>query len=181
MRNMENKNGISKENFKNLLAPYMEKNKLSVGKVAKAIACPEASIGRILMEVPYPSSEMLKQGAVLKEIGYDRYKKLTKSEKEKISETIGTIGGGILGFGSITAAVSAVGITGLSAVGITSGLAAIGAIVGSGMASGILVVAAIPIAAGALGFGIVKGIKALIGTAKLNTQTFEPYWEEKKN
>lgn len=178
---MENKNGISKENFKNFLAPYMEQNKLTVSKVAKAIGCPEASIGRILMEITYPSTEMLKQGAVLMEIGYHRYKKLTKSEKEKISETIGTIGGGVLGFGSITAAVSAAGITGLSAVGITSGLAAIGAIVGGGMAAGVVVVAAIPIMAGAIGYGIVKGIKAIIGTAKLNTQTFEPYWEEKKN
>ena len=178
---MEVKNGISKENFINFLAPYIEKNKLSVNKVAKVIGCPEASIGRILMEITYPSSEMLKQGAVLMEIGYDRYKKLTKSEKEKISETIGTVGGGVLGFGSITAAVSASGaVAGLSAAGIASGLAAIGGIVGGGMAAGIVVVAALPIAAGVLGFGIVKGIKALIGTAKLNTQTFEPYWEEKK-
>jgi len=132
---MEIKNGISKENFKNFLAPFMEENKLSVSKVAKAIGCPESSIGRILMDITIPSNEMLKQGVVLIEIGFERYKKLTKAEKEKISEAIGTIGGGVLGFGSITAAVSASGaVVGLSAAGIASGLAAIGGIVGGGMA-----------------------------------------------
>ncbi len=158
----------------------MEKFKLTNKKVAKVIGCPEASIGRILVGVTLPSSEMLKQGAVLMEIGYDRYKKLSQAEKEKVSETIGTIGGGVVGFGTITAAVSAAGITGLSAAGIASGLSVIGSMVGGGMAAGIVVVAAIPIAVGALGYSIVKGIKALIETKNLNTESFEPYWEEMK-
>lgn len=43
-------------------------------------------------------------------IGYERYSKLSKAEKEKISELIGTIGGGTLGFGSITAGALGYGI-----------------------------------------------------------------------
>lgn len=46
-------------------------------------------------------------------------------------------------------------VGGLSAAGITSGLAAIG----GSMLGGIVAVALIPVAAGALGYGAIKGIK----------------------
>lgn len=112
-------------------------------------------------------------------IGFDKYKKLSNSEKEKIPENIGTIGGGLLGFGSITAAISASGIVGLSAAGITSGLSAIGAIVGGGMVAGVISVAFIPILAGAVGYKMVKGIKNLISNKKLLNDKLDDYWEFK--
>lgn len=103
-------------------------------------------------------------------IGFDKYKKLSNSEKEKIPENIGTIGGGLLGFGSITAAISASGIVGLSAIG---------AIVGGGMVAGVISVAFIPILAGAVGYKMVKGIKNLISNKKLSNDKLDDYWEFK--
>jgi hypothetical protein len=53
------------------------------------------------------------------------------------------------------AAISAAGTTGLSAVGITSGLAAIGATVGGGMVAGTTIVVAAPaVAAAGIGLGV---------------------------
>jgi hypothetical protein len=49
--------------------------------------------------------------------------------------------------------VAAAGIPGLSAAGITSGLATIGGVVGGGMAAGIVI---LPIAAGVAGVGVYK-------------------------
>jgi uncharacterized membrane protein YebE (DUF533 family) len=43
-------------------------------------------------------------------------------------------------------------VTGLSATGITSGLAVVGTLAGGGMAVGVFIVAASPIAAGVLGY-----------------------------
>jgi plasmid maintenance system antidote protein VapI len=169
---------ITVENFKNFLASYMEAENISMNKVAKAINCPETSIGRILVGKTWPSDEMMKQCAIMIEIGFKNYKKLTDAQKEKISESIGTISAGGLGFASITAAVSASGaVVGLSAAGIASGLAAIGATVGGGMVAGITLVAAIPIVAGVAGYGIVKGIKKAILEKKINQDGFEPKWE----
>ena len=132
---------------------------------------------RLLVGKTKPSGEMLKQSAVMVEIGFDRYRKLTQAEKEKISEAIGTIGGGTLGFAAVTAAVSTLGISGLSAVGITSGLAALGGIISGGMMAGLTVAAAIPIAAGALGYGIIRAVKGVLEKSRLDEEKYNPFWE----
>jgi len=60
------------------------------------------------------------------------------------------------------AAISAAGTTGLSAAGITSGLAAIGATVGGGMAAGTTIVVAAPaVAAASIGLGVFLASKRL--------------------
>lgn len=111
-------------------------------------------------------------------IGFDKYQKLTDSEKENISEKLGVVGGGTLGFASIAATISSLGsVAGLSAAGISSGLAALGAIVGGGMLAGVSVAAAIPLAAGAIGYGIIKGVKHLFGERYLNTEEIDQKWE----
>jgi hypothetical protein len=62
--------------------------------------------------------------------------------------------------GAITA-VSAAGFTGLSAAGITSGLATIGASVGGGMAAGSAIVIAAPaVAAAGAGYAVYRGMRA---------------------
>lgn len=165
---------VNHENFKNVLAKFMEAENIASEKIAKVIGCPMASIGRILLGKTWPTDEMIKQGLILIEIGFKRYKKLTDAEKEKISETIGTLGGVGLGLGSVTAAVGASGtVAGLSAAGITSGLAALG----GSMAGGLLLVSAIPITAGLAGYGIIKAIKASVNKKKLLLEGFEPRWE----
>ena len=168
---------ITRDNLRLLLAGFIEKNDLTTKKISKAIGCSEKTLTRILARKTHPSDEMIKQVGALIGIGYEMYSKLSKAEKEKISELIGTIGGGTLGFASIAAVISSLGIAGLSAAGISTGLAALGALVGGGMLTGISVAAAIPIAAGALGYGIIKGIKYLISGAVLNSNEIDEKWE----
>jgi hypothetical protein len=62
----------------------------------------------------------------------------------------GSVAGAIAGSAAAVAAVSALGFPGLSAAGISSGLAAIGATVGGGMAAGTMLTVAAPAAAAAL-------------------------------
>lgn len=65
-----------------------------------------------------------------------------------------TIAGGLGGTVASVGAVAAAGVSGLSAAGITSGLAAVGGTIGGGMAAGVVVTAAAPVIATlALGYG----------------------------
>jgi len=115
---------INKFNCRLLLAAFMEKNGVGSPSTSKAIGCSHATFARILAGITFPSIEFMKQVGILLEIGINNYEKLSEADKEKISEAIGTIGGGALGFAGIASAVSAAGVAGLSAAGITSGLAA---------------------------------------------------------
>ena len=171
------KEELNRDNCRLLLASFMEENGLSVRNIAEAIGCPEATINRIKAMKTHPSDEFMKQTGIMIEIGFDKYSKLSQSEKEKISEAIGTIGGGVLGFGAISAAVSSMGIAGLSAAGITSGLAAIGALVGGGMVAGVTVAAAIPIAVGAAGYAIIKAVKYFFSEKALDSKEIDLKWE----
>lgn len=71
---------------------------------------------------------------------------------------MGALGAGIGGIGSF-AALYGLGVVGLSAAGITSGLAAAGAIVGGGMVAGIFVLAAPVAGLAAIGVGVTSHIK----------------------
>lgn len=166
---------ITVENCRILLASYIEKHDLTVSKISKVIGCNTSTINRIIAGTTFPTDDFIKQAGILIVIGYEKYKKLSDSEKENISEKIGAVGGGVLGFGAITAAISASGtVAGLSAAGIVSGLVAIGP---GGMVGGVLTVAAIPIAAGVAGYGIIKGIKYLISEDELNSDNIDAKWE----
>lgn len=156
---------------------FLEEAKVSVRAAADSIGCSEATMRRLLVSKTKPSVEMLKQSAVMVEIGFDRYLKLTQAEKEKISDAIGAVGGGAIGFAAVTAAVSTLGFAGLSAAGVTSGLAALGTILGGGMVVGISVAAAIPIAAGALGYGIILAVKGILEKSRLDQEKYDPFWE----
>lgn len=88
----------------------------------------------------------------------------TKSDDGQLNEALGLAGGvgagGAMGF----AALYFAGTTGLSAVGITSGLAAAGSIVGGGMVAGIGVLAAPAVILGVGGYALVsrRNVKKLI-------------------
>ena len=170
-------NQLTQDNSRILLAAFIEENELTVRQVAKAIGCTEATLNRILAAHSLPSDEMMKQIGILIELGFVSYSKLSNAQKERISESIGTVGGGMLGFGSITAVVGSLGVSGLSAAGISSGLATLGAVVSGGMATGIMVAAAIPIATGAAGYAIIKGVKYLANEWQLNVTDIDEHWE----
>jgi len=169
---------MTRNNCRLLLAAFMEKNELTTRAVARAIGCSDATITRLLAAKTKPSDEMLKQVSIMIEVEFSAYEKLSDSEKEKLSEAIGVAGGGVLGFATISAAVSSLGsVAGLSAAGITSGLATLGSIVGGGMIIGVSVAAAIPLAAGAAGYAIIKAVKHLASEQQLNSTDIDLRWE----
>ena len=111
-------------------------------------------------------------------VGAVKYKKLSATEKENISELLGATGGTVAGVGGSIAAIGAAGaVSGFSAAGITSGLAAIG---GGAMLTGIGLVAAIPVGTGLLGYGLIKGIKKICGANKLSCEEVNGKWEIRK-
>ena len=135
------------------------------------------TLTRIILEKTLASDEMIIQTGLMMQIGYKQYSKLSDAEKEKFSETIGAVGGGVLGFASIAGAISVLGTAGLSAAGITSGLAALGAIVGGGMVAGVTVAAALPLGVAAAGYGVVKMVKSKAGDIKVNMKNIDSKWE----
>lgn len=80
----------------------------------------------------------------------------TASDQSDVNEALGAAGGigvgGTIGFAGLYYA----GVTGLSAAGITSGLATAGALVGGGMAAGIVVLAAPAVILGLVGYGLIS-------------------------
>src|SRR5438046_2126594 len=96
---------LTRQNFAPMLKAFLNKSAITPRRTAKAIGCSEATFTRLLVRTTFPSDEMLRQGGAMIEIGFRRYSKLSKAEKEKISAAMGTVGGGAIGFGSITAAV----------------------------------------------------------------------------
>lgn len=110
---------------------------------------------------------------------YDRLKALMiigqSYAGDKTAEAAAGVAGVTGGVAGATTAVSAAGsVAGLSAAGMTSGLAALG--LGS-MATGIGVVAAIPIAAGLSAYGVMKGVKKLVATNKLDCEKIDDILE----
>jgi hypothetical protein len=169
---------INERNCRLLLAAFMEKHQVTVPRVCRAIGCSTATLGRILSFTSLPTAEFMKQTGIMIGIGIEKYEKLSKAEKEKISDVIGAGSATAFGFAGITAAVSASGtVAGLSAAGISSGLYAIGALVGGGMATGVVVAAAIPLAAGAAGYAIIKGVKFFFSERELTSEKTSPRWE----
>jgi len=175
---MNVENNITESNLHKYLKAFILQNQLTFKDIALAIGCSMHTLKRVSDQDTRPTSNLIKQCGILFALGYKKYKKLSNSEKEKISEKIGTIGGGVLGFGAISSAVSASGaVVGLSAAGITSGLAGMGALVGGGMVAGIAIVASIPMAVGGIGYGIMKGIKGIINHQKINSPEVDSKWE----
>lgn len=168
---------LTKENCDLFLATFMDDNELNIDDIAKAISCPDGSVERILAGITQPGDKMLMEVGLMLGLGFERYTKLSKAEKKTVFEKIGTISGGALGFSAISTAVGALGLPGLSAAGVTSGLGALGAILGGTMVTGIGVAATIPIASGALGYGVIKGAKRIFKKMNKDQVDFDPEWE----
>jgi len=142
---------------------------------AKTIGVSESTLRRLENRKNDPTEDFMNRLMALSYVGVMKYGKMSDSDKEKISEFVGTSGGVVAGVGGSIAAIGAAGVVGgFSAAGITSGLAAIG---GGTMLAGIGVVAAIPVATGALGYGLVKGIKAICKANNLSSDEVNDRWE----
>lgn len=79
----------------------------------------------------------------------DKSRTIVTSE---IQEVLGGVAGGAAGVGVGVGLVYSLGVTGLSAAGMTSGLATLGAVVGGGMAAGVFVAGAPMAVLGFIGY-----------------------------
>lgn len=96
---------------------------------------------------------------VVKEAGSALQDSSRTIDDSSMSETLSAVAGAGIGAAASFGALYGLGVTGLSAAGITSGLAAAGALVGGGMVAGIGVLAA-PVAGLAVGgYAIVSSQK----------------------
>lgn len=172
---------LNRDDFARKFGSFLDRYQIPVRSAARAIGCSEMTMNRLLGNsepLTLPTDEMLKQAGCMIALGHIRYSKLSRAEKQKLSETVGTAVGGSVGFVAITSAVSGLGtVGGLSAAGISSGLATMGGVVGGGMAAGVAVAATLPIAIGGVGFGIGKVAKQLMDQRALNATYLDPTWE----
>ena len=165
---------LTQENCGKKLHLIRDVSGMSRRDLARVIGVAESTIYRLETGKTLPTMDFMLRLSALVAIGHARFSKMSTSEKEKISEYIGTTGGIAAGVGGAIGAISASGaVAGLSAAGITSGLAAIGGT----MLGGIAVVATIPLAAGFAGYGLVKGIKAICEANRLDCKEVDGHWE----
>ncbi|MEM6838537.1 MAG: hypothetical protein AAF609_16985 [Cyanobacteria bacterium P01_C01_bin.120] len=171
---------LNRENFASVFRRFLEQQtaKDPFRLVAISLNCSIAVLNRLINQETFPSDEMLKQTACMIAIGLERYTKLSEAERRKLSDHIGPLCGGAVGFASISTAVSSLGvISGLSAAGITSGLAGLGSLAGGGMMLGVTVAAAIPVATAAAGFGVFRGLKQYRRMRRLKANEIDTRWE----
>ena len=168
---------LTPENLPVLLADFLERSGVSVNACARALTCSESTLRRLLDSQTLATEYALKQVHIMMVMGHDRFCTLSRAERESISEKVGTTGGSLLGLGAISGTVSSLGVTGLSASGITSGLASLGGLVGGGMIAGVVLASTIPLAGAVAGYGVVKLTKHLILTHRLNDTDINPTWE----
>ena len=148
---------------------------ISRRELAKIIGSSESTITRIERQTTKPTEDFKNRLRAIALIGHHRYSKMSESEKSSTAETLGGVGGVATGVGASVAAISASGsVAGLSAAGVTSGLSAIGI---GGMIGGIATVAVIPAAIGLGGYGLVKGIKAICESNKLDCKEIDGNFE----
>lgn len=165
-----------KTNLPVMLAEFMKQHGLSVRRVASAIACSEATLNRLLNGSTLATDEMLRQGKLLIQLGFDRYSTLTTAERENLLDKVSAVGGGAAGVGIV-----AVAGAGASGAGMAAGLAAAGSVIGGGMAAGIVVAAAIPLACAGLGYGIFRAVKYFVSESQLDDDALAPKWETPRN
>ena len=166
---------VTKKNCGEKLKLVREISGISRTELAQKIGLSEATIRRLENGDSEPTENFMNRIRALCVIGIAKFGKLSESEKEKVSESLGAVGGVIASIGGSIGAISASGaVAGLSAAGMTSGLAALGA---GSMLIGIGVVAAIPVATGLAGYGLVKGLKKICEANKLKAKEVDGKWE----
>ena len=103
-----------------------------------------------------------------------------ESDAPGVTEGLGALIGSTLGGAGSLAALSSLGVAGLSAAGITSGLATAGALVGGGMLAGIGVLAAPITLLGLGGYALAKKRKKARMLTALNVAIEKLYATQKR-
>lgn len=168
---------LNSNNYSQSLNSWIKQNKVTLANIARAINCSIPTLNRLLKNHSYPTNEMLRQTGIMMTVGFAKYSKMSKAQKEKYSEGIGSVSGAGLGFASISAVVGSLGVGGLSGPGIMSGLATAGGFVGGGAAIGVAAIAVVPLVGAGLGYGLIKGIKWAISGYNSKIEKIDARWE----
>lgn len=84
---------INSENYSKSLKRFIEVNNLKINNISKTFDCSTATIERLLNLDTFPTEEMLKQTGLLIIVGPKDYAKLNKTQKEKVSNSLGALSG----------------------------------------------------------------------------------------
>ncbi len=165
---------ITQENCGVKLRLIRDVSGMSRKDLAIVIGVAESTIYRLESGNTLPTMDFMLRLSALVAIGYARFSNMSESEKKKLAEYINVCGGVKSGIGGAIGAIAASGVEiGLSAAGISSGVAALGGVVLGSCA----LVASIPLSAGFAGYGLAKGIKAICDANRLNCKEVDGHWE----
>lgn len=158
---------ISKQELMLKLNDFLGKHSLNKYDFAKSVGMTEERLSAIMINANLLSeqeyAEIVIALAVIENKGWPYWAAMSREEKSEMAAKFIAAGGSTMTVGASIAAISALGVPGLSAAGIASGLAAIGAFVGGGMVAGIAICATAPLVVGATLYGICKkGRKSII-------------------
>ena len=158
---------ISKQELMLKLNDFLGKHSLNKYDFAKSVGMTEERLSAIMVNANLLSeqeyAEIVIALAVIENKGWPYWAAMSREEKSEMAAKFIAAGGSTMTVGGMIAAISALGVPGLSAAGIASGLAAIGALVGGGMVAGIAICATAPLVVGATLYGICKkGKKSII-------------------
>ncbi len=139
------------QDFAPFLSHFIKSNDINVRKYAKALHCYIYTLKRLAEGKTLPTERAYAEFSIsfiiISNKNFSSYEKLDPKERNEIVNRFIKGGGTALSIGGMIALLSTLGVTGLSAAGITSGLAAIGSIIGRGMLGGIGIMMAVPVVA----------------------------------
>ncbi len=163
---------FNRESFSEFLSIFLQENGLQPRRFAEVIGCSEATVDRLLQKRTLPSDNMVNRARVVFQFDFEAYSKLSKTQQKVLCDQVGAAVGGSLGIAAIPFIISALG-SGLSADGITSGLAALGGT----MIGGIVVAAAIPVSVGMAGMAIGHGMRFVSTSQSRKRVDMDKRWE----
>ena len=145
------------------LREFLTKHSLNSKEFAKSIGISCQELNEILTEERLPTeaeyAEILIAMTIIEAKGWHYWLSMSSEKKSELAAKFVATGGSTMTIGAIIALISACGFPGLSAAGITSGLATIGALVGGSMVAGIAVCSTAPLVVGGVLYAACKSGK----------------------
>ena len=148
------------------LNEFLAKHSLDPVQFAKSVGVTNGKLNEILtgerIATEEEYAEIMIAMTIIESKGWEYWLSMSGEQKSELVAKFVAAGGSTMTIGAMIALISACGVSGLSAAGIASGLAAIGALVGGGMAAGVAVCSAAPLVVGGTLYASFKFGKKLI-------------------
>ncbi len=152
------------------LNKFLTKHSLDAKEFAKSVGISSQELNEIITQSRLATekeyAEIMIAMTIIEAKGWGFWQSMSGEKKSELAAKFVAAGGSTMTIGGMIALISAMGVPGLSAAGIASGLAAIGALVGGGMVAGIAVCSAAPLVVGGVLYEIRKSGKKSISYIK---------------